>query len=219
MNTLKEKLQLDRMVSVSIEPGGLTKHGSIGLSEIVGDEVRNSFYMSFMSPLGDRIPQSQEEIAQIAEAPEEKVPPFAEVWQYADAFVGDSVVTTYGQNPDINTLRRLALVSEMEMPDYYLIDGKTALMNHLQRRPGSLQEVALTHVLDSFEIEQRKELAYAGAQQTSNWLLHNAAHKADVAAKVFTKVIYPAREITLPQVLSVLSMKAYSLRSGKYVDQ
>lgn len=229
MNTLQEKLRSERMVAISVEPGGSTKNGSLGLSEIVGDEVQNTFYMRFWSPLGrgGRVPTAEKEIAEIAEAhkyyygeegPEHKIPTFPEAWMYADAFVGDSVVTTYGQNPDVNALRRLVSATHMEIPDYLVIDGKTALMNHLQQKPGSLQEVALKYILDRVEIEERKELAYSGAQEISNWTLHNTAHKADIAAKIFTKVIYPQRGITLPQILPELSMNAYSLRNNKPVE-
>lgn len=230
MSELSRKLQSGRLVSVDIEPGGATKNGVVGLSEVVDGEMGNSLYMKFTSPVGKKVEMSLEEAAANMAALEayyggtENVPKttdlppdFETVWHFADAFIGDDVVTAYSHGSDMGYLKRLTGASDMELPDYYFIDGKTALSRHLGRSAGCLQTVAIEHLFDQQEIDRRREIAYSGAENCNKWLLHHAADDAEMNARVFADIIFPERKITLPQVLSSLAIKAYSLRDGKKI--
>lgn len=234
MTSLESKLSSGRMVSIDIEPGGATRRGVIGLSEIIDDQIGDSCYLPFTSPLGRRLPVlSPEEEAEHTAALEayyggpenvprprgSNLPGFEVTWPYVDAFIGDSVVTAYGHGYDMGALRKLTAAIDIPLPDYYFIDGKTALRRHLGRSPGCLQGVAIEHLLDPEEVQRRKNIAYSGEKECNKWLLHTAADDAEMNARVFTDIIFPERRVKLSGLLGSLGMKAFSLSQGKPVKR
>jgi len=193
--------EINRLISIDIEPGGRTKPvGTIGIAEIGDTQILSDFLMRFRSPL---FKGSQSHLDH---------PSFAESWQYLDAFIDESTLTSYGYGYDMKALKALLQADGFDVPDYTFLDGKTTL-NRVRKQIGDLQTVASELLFTDNEIKQKKAIWKLNPEKYDKVILHNAQDDAVANAMIFTEVIFPETGTNCSTILSYPQVALKSLKT------
>ncbi|MFJ4651143.1 hypothetical protein ACIP5Y_07695 [Nocardia sp. NPDC088792] len=162
------------LVSIDVEPGGRTSpFGYIGIAEIIGNAVEDSWLVKFRSPHYGWPATSVN-----------PTPRFIEVWPYVDAFIGERLTAAYGYSYDIKQLVRLLNLEKLPIRPIPVVNG-LALARSLWPAAGSLQTVVL-----GLNLLTRDELSAVydtrpSTQPANKWLLHDAEDDALANARLF----------------------------------
>lgn len=175
------------IVCIDVNPGRRGGWGSLGLVEVVDDQVATRLDIVWEQPAG-----------------------FAVEWLFAEAFIADRPLVAYGADYDLHALCRLLAAADLPVPDLRLSDAMLAVMDAVPFGSYDLQGLSRDLPLYSpAELDVlRARSRELGAEK---WLLSTAADDAEACARAW---LYVARLWSLSAVELVAQRPSRALRVG-----